>query len=216
MIGDYAQRWFSGRSLDESLVIAEAPGRFTPWRTTKLKILKTGGPWQASPDAVDLQDPENEALKAIPETDAADMRLIATVDVGDPVSESGARYRISGLSWQGSREFAYLEGHPFVDDGKAHRGAEKVTLRGLHPGRAVLIVKRFDPAVSGQAVAVRVNGKPAGHWQLNGSSPGSGWDESTFLVPPELINAPRVTFVFSFLSSQHDVNSFYYWFFQEN
>lgn len=209
MVTTFAQSWLHGRRLDAGLGISEAPFALRPWRPTRLAVYKTSGPVRL--------DAGRGSGKARHRSAADGLVRVGQLDVGDSASERQLQYRIHKQTWQGSRDFAYRGGGSCTDEGRAHRGFERLVLKHLRPGKPLVIIKRFDPAVAGQIVAVTCNGGVAGLWDMvpDGAAGPNTWQESSFVVPGSLITGPAATLRLAFQASVFDVNSFYYWFYQE-
>jgi hypothetical protein len=139
--------------------------------------------------------------------------LVAELDVGNANAEKQMNYLIKSITWSGNRDFAFKDLIRFKDDGRAHKGEESMTF-SVTPHRKLIIVKRFDSGVSNQMTEVFVNGRSVGHWLVTGANKHGRWEESKFVVPDDRINSKTCNVRFKFLSSDFDINSFYYWFYQ--
>lgn len=197
---NYTNNWRKGRYFEDKYIISEAQFSLKPWRQTNVKIYYIPGRMSNYHHQTSLQG----------------MQKISELDVGNSDSENNFNYTIHQQTWSGHREFSYPDGIPCWDDGRAHRGKEMITLNQLQPNRPLLILKRFDPAVTNQEVKVYFNGEFVGIWKFNETRPYGEWQESSFIIPAERINNSKGTLTFFFLKSSFDINSFYYWFYQPN
>jgi 4-amino-4-deoxy-L-arabinose transferase-like glycosyltransferase len=209
-----ADAWTGGKELSSQCLMAEAPFPLKPWRISALKIYRIN-----SSECTSIPSHEkNKEFTDTPKTQHAmhvrEMKSIAELDVGNPESEKKFDYRVENASWEGRRTFSYANGTMCTDDGKAHLGTESFQVSGIVPHKPLSIIKRFDSSVANQVVSVAVNGQPAGEWHLNQSSIASQWQESIFTVPADLVTVKQVKLSFSFVQSEHDINSFYYWVYQ--
>jgi len=102
----------------------------------------------------------------------------------------------------------------YEDDGKAHRGEEKIKLKGLKQHKPLVIVKRLDPSVTNQKITVLFRSVMVGTWSPCEEAMPGYWHESAFTIPPDFVTETKGELTLSFQESDHDINSFYYWFFQ--
>lgn len=140
-----------------------------------------------------------------------------SLDVADLTSEEEHGYTMEfpeiGLKPDNTlvREF-YPEGREVVDAGRAVPGTETFEVKNLTPGQPVDIVMRTTG--SSFDLHVLAGGKKAGVW--NFQSPGSGWHETSFTVPADLIRSEELQVE---LRPPNDApmtkhTAFYYWFVQ--
>jgi hypothetical protein len=141
-------------------------------------------------------------------------RLVATVDVADLESEkaAGYRYRILDGAYENAlRLLPYDDGTSVMDGGRVVSGGESFTVRGLAPGRPVLLVSRTHAAFR---LRVETNGGFEGMWEQTEGSPGS-WHEASFLVPGSWIKASDLRVRLISGNPHHSAyGSFHYWVYQ--
>ena len=208
----YSDAWYRKRQMDGEFLVSEAPFPLTPWRLSTLKIYRT----RSNEKKQLVQESQSTSPQRYHQDHPGikGMRTIAELDVGDRFSEKKLNYSVSEMSWSGSREFTYPNGIVCEDDGKAFRGVEKMMLKNLVQNKPLIVVKRLDPTVAHQKVKVYFQESFIGEWSPNeGGIPGH-WYESSFAVPPEFVTDESGELSFSFVKSDCDINSFYYWFFQ--
>lgn len=124
------------------------------------------------------------------------------LDVGDLADEAGHGWApqppVPGLQPVSTvATAAVAPGREVADSGRRVVGGETFTLDGLTPGRPVALTGRVGPdpehpEPETRAVRVRVDGRPAGQWDLTGPA-NATWVQSTFVIPAELVTAPRIT-----------------------
>ncbi len=120
------------------------------------------------------------------------LRLVDSLDQADRVSEGRHDFEIRlGRFRKGSsyRLASYHVGGKLLLDGaRVHSGRESFTLRGLAPGRDLLLVVRFERSPGGP-VRVSVNGRRVADWRP-ALDPASG--EALLRVPGNLVRSRRV------------------------
>lgn len=212
MLPGFALDWYRNRSLDKELLIAEAPFPVRPWRLATLKIYYTAAETDSGRGtALPAKDVlhSNQHLTLLPK-----QKRIAELDVGSTVSERNHEYRFTESTWSGTREFTYLSGVSCTDDGRAHRGSEKFTVRNLTPRKPLTVLKRCDPGVANQVVDVYFNSTYIGRWQVTRQGVPGHWHESRFTLPARAVTGTSGVLQFRLVASDFDSNSFYYWLYQ--
>lgn len=194
----YAEAWRQRKYPKNKYIIAEAHFFLKPWRRSNVKL------YYLPPN---ISNSYHQTLME-------GMEKLGELDVGNTDSEMKFNYTIQQQTWEGFRGFSYPGGILCWDDGRAHRGKEVITLNKLKPYRPLIILKRYDPAVTNQEATVYLNGEYIGTWKLDETAPHGEWRESTFYIASDHIKRTKGTFIFSFLKSAFDINSFYYWFYQ--
>jgi 4-amino-4-deoxy-L-arabinose transferase-like glycosyltransferase len=209
MFFNFASEWHQDRDKPQWFTFAKAPFQLRAWRTSGLELALV------QPNCSHDQNSfESKRLKSRPWIEIEkDLRLVAELDVGNANAEKQMNYTIKPITWSGDRNFAFKELIRFKDDGRAHKGEESMTFN-VTPNRKLFIVKRFDSGVTNQMTEVFVNGRSVGKWLVTGVNKHGRWEESKFVVPDDLINSKTCNVRFKFLSSDVDINSFYYWFYQ--
>ena len=140
-----------------------------------------------------------------------------SLDVAELKSEAGHGYEMKfpqiGLKPDNAlvREF-YPNGKEVVDAGRVVPGTEKFTVKNLEPGRPVEISMRTTGASFD--LNVMADGKQAGTW--NFQSPGSGWHETSFTVPADLVKSGKLQVELRPPKDTPLANhtAFHYWFIQ--
>jgi len=208
----YAEDWYRGHERKGWLLISEAPFPIKPWRSSRLRLYQVESTEREGSDEKAKVGSRRRSCQSHFQVEG--MRQFAELDVGDSASEKKLAYHIAGQSWSGSRHFPYPDGAFFEDDGKAHRGKEKMMLKNLTPKRPIVIIKRLDPTVANQTIKVHFQDVLVGTWSPSQGGRLGHWHESTFTIPPEVVTGTSGELSFSFEDSDFDVNSFYYWFLQ--
>ena len=212
MYPTHARNWYRNRENKDWLLISEAQFPLKPWRLSKLRLYQTDSKSEKTSDREAKTPSRRKYYQHHPSIQG--MRKIAELDVGDTSSERRLKYHLTDLSWSGSRDFSYPNGISCEDDGKAYRGVETMVLTKLMPNRPIVIIKRLDPTVAHQKVEVSFQRRLVGTWSFSqGGLPGC-WHESIFIIPAEVVTDKSGKLSFSFVRSDCDINSFYYWFFQ--
>ncbi|OQO90831.1 hypothetical protein B1813_14995 [Saccharomonospora piscinae] len=103
-----------------------------------------------------------------------------------------------------------------VDSGRTIVGGERLTARGLIPGRPLTVATRVLSGAENREVRVRIDGRDAGVWRLPDSP--DAWTTAEFTVPGELVTSPEATVELEptrpLLSPHPEYTSFGYWFVQ--
>jgi hypothetical protein len=212
MAPGFAADWYRNRFLEDWVLVSEASLQVRPWRLSSLKIFYTagevaGGAGEALPAEAMLESTRHQ-------TPLPGQKRIAELDVGSADSERSHDYRLTEPTWSGTRDFTYPGGGACSDDGRAHRGTETFTVRGLLPQRPLTVLKRCDPGVANQVLDVYYNSARIGQWQVSREGTPGNWHESSFTLPAEAITGSSGVLLFRFAASDVDVNSFYYWLYQ--
>jgi hypothetical protein len=141
--------------------------------------------------------------------------LIDRLDVSDLVDEKAHRYHFSSIEgqYQGLLESqpADAGGGTVTDGGRVVSGGEEFRLRGITPGRDLIVVIRSR---SGFRIRIRSDGEDAGEW-LEAGRAGQNWTESTYTIPGALVRSPRPALEVrpaEFHATAYSV--FHYWFYQ--
>jgi len=141
-------------------------------------------------------------------------RLVATVDVADLKSEAESGYRywiLDGAYENALRLLPEADGNPVMDGGRVLSGGERFTVRGLTPGRDVILVTRTHAPFR---LHVETNRGFEGIWEQAEGSPGS-WHEASFLVPGARVAAPELRIRLASADPHHSAyGSFHYWVYQ--
>ncbi len=208
----FADNWYRRRQPDDWLLLSEAQFPLKPWRLSNLKIYQV----QVTNGRKADQKAKMPSRRKYYQHHAgiSAMKKLSELDVGNPASENKFNYQLTGLGWSGEREFSYPRGVLLEDDGKPHRGVETIMIRKLIPHKPLIIVKRLDPTVAHQKVKVHFNNNYIGIWPMSDEGLPGRWHEAAFKIPAKNVTDTTGELSFSFLESDFDVNSFYYWFFQ--
>ncbi len=141
-------------------------------------------------------------------------RLVTTVDVADLKSEKAAGYRyrtLDGAYENILRLLPEADGNSVLDGGRVVSGGESFTVRGLVPGRPVLLVARTQAPFR---LRVETNAEFEGMWVQEEGSPGS-WHEASFLVPGDGIGTGEIRVRLASADPHHSAyGSFHYWVYQ--
>ena len=145
-------------------------------------------------------------------------RIKDSLDVAELKSEAEHGYEMKfpqiGLKPDNAlvREF-YPNGKEVVDAGRVVPGTEKFTVKNLEPGRPVEISMRTTGASFD--LNVMADGKQAGTWSFQ--SPGSGWHETSFAVPADLVKSGKLRVELRPPKDTPLANhtAFHYWFIQK-
>jgi hypothetical protein len=140
------------------------------------------------------------------------LRLIDSLDVGDPSEELGHAWEMNPLDNTLTRAFRTNPLVSISDDARITGGYESFRVAAA-PGKDLIIVKRYDSGVRG-ALRVLADGQPVGVWRFLPRRYVFG--ESQFVIPASFITSDTVVLRFEHIPDrkrQTSLNSFYYWFF---
>jgi hypothetical protein len=144
----------------------------------------------------------------------AGLRLVDRLDVADRHNERRHDYvhRAVEGQYQGLLEMAPGDdGRSLMDGGRLISRDETFTIRGLTPGRDLLVVLRSR---NGFRVRLTAGDEDAGEWLEPGRA-GNSWVESSYRVPGALIRAPELRLRVA-VAEEHATayTAFHYWFYQ--
>ena len=138
-----------------------------------------------------------------------------TLDVGNITSEKAHGYEIATPTWKGIQIFKFEGVHntdAVTDDGRAHTGTSKFTMKVAPTNTGVLLRRRFDQGIGRQRARVFVDGDFVGEWYFAGMNSTFRWREEDFLIPAAHTHGKSsITVMLKFKSSDVDWNEFTYW-----
>jgi hypothetical protein len=144
----------------------------------------------------------------------AGARLVAAVDVADLSSEKAAGYRFHALDGAYQNLLQRLDsgdGAAVMDGGRVVSGGESFSLRGVAPGRPVVLVMRSSAPFR---LRVETGEGFRGIWSSDAGAAGV-WAESAFTLPESSVRADRLTLRLSSDDPHHSAyGSFHYWIYQ--
>ena len=140
------------------------------------------------------------------------LRLIDSLDVGDPSDEIDHDWEMNPQHRAVERSFRTNPTEAIVDDARVTSGSESFRINTL-ADRDLVIFKRYDAAIRG-AVRVYVNDLQIGVWRFPPRRYFFGEDQ--FLIPGSFIQGDTVVLRFEHIPDPKgltSLNSFYYWFY---
>ncbi len=140
------------------------------------------------------------------------LRLIDSLDVGDPSDEIDHDWEMNPLHRTVERKFRTNPTVTIEDDARVTSGSESFRINTL-ADRDLIIFKRYDSAIRG-AVRVYVNDLQIGVWRFPPRRYFFGEDQ--FLIPGSFIQGDTVVLRFEHIPDPKgltSLNSFYYWFY---
>jgi hypothetical protein len=145
--------------------------------------------------------------------------MVDRFDVGDQGSEKEHGFAISGASKENRARgtFRYPDGNRVADVGAYHTGGESSwTVKGLKPGRSLVMVKRFDFAVGNIQTEIQVNDESVGRWDVSGNDTRNRWRNAHFTIDASKIAADTIKITQKLVDTNRgDINMYRFWFYQQ-
>jgi hypothetical protein len=145
-------------------------------------------------------------------------RLVDSLDIGDGTSEEAHGFAILDCrdTWRLRSTFTYPDGRVVTDRGRVLLGgAARFTVRGVTPGRGLLILRRMDILRSSGAVLLSVDGRGfPGRWLgLDGDSK-HRWRNGMLRIPPDGITRSQAEVRIGDPMSGRGIDMYRLWFYQ--
>lgn len=142
---------------------------------------------------------------------------IDMVKVMDQDSESSHDLKINEArdSYRSRQKLKYPNGDVLEDVGRAHVGGYVTyKVKGVQPGKRLLVVRRMDYVYGDYSLEFEVDGKKAGVCECPGTDRINRWRNWPFIIGEEFIvrNEPVIKQIA--VTAGRDINMFRYWFYQ--
>lgn len=144
-------------------------------------------------------------------------RLVDQIDFGSPTSRTEHAFQIVEAREQSRarRKLTYPDATALEASGVYHTGGySQWTVKGLAPGRDVILAKRIDFSRGELVTDISVDGNKIGAWEIRGSDQRNPWRNWLFRVPGASIGRDSITVRQMANEAERDVNMFGLWFFQ--
>lgn len=142
---------------------------------------------------------------------------IDMIKVMDQDSESSHDLKINEArdSYRSRQKLKYPNGDALEDVGRAHVGGYvNYKVKGVQPGKRLLVVRRMDYVYGDYSLEFEVDGKKAGVCECPGTDRINRWRNWPFIIGEEFIlrNEPVIKQIA--VTAGRDINMFRYWFYQ--
>ena len=142
---------------------------------------------------------------------------IDMIKVMDTDSEGSHDLKINEArdSYRSRQKLKYPNGDVIEDVGRAHVGGHVTyKVKGVTPGKRLLVVRRMDYVYGDYSLEFDVDGKKAGVCECPGTDRIHRWRNWPFIIADEFIvrNEPTVKQIA--VTAGRDINMFRYWFYQ--
>jgi hypothetical protein len=176
---------------------------------------------KVAPGAVELSWEGLKEASELPQKvfmDGQNFSLIDEIDMGDKKSQSDHDFEFGGTKAPPSRTSLaakYPDGRQVKAGGVMHQGGfSQWKIKGLKPGRDLIIAKRIDFARGDIVTAIEVEGQNVGEWEIMGSDRTNRWRNWLFKVPGQLVVKGEVTCKQIAVRAERDINMYGLWFYQ--
>lgn len=142
---------------------------------------------------------------------------IDMINVMDTDSESTHDLKINEArdSYRSRQKLKYPNGDALEDVGRAHVGGNVTyKVKGVTPGKRLLLVRRMDYIYGDYSLEFEVDGKKAGICECPGTDRLLRWRNWPFIVADEFIQRSEVVVKQLAVTAGRDINMFRYWFYQ--
>lgn len=142
---------------------------------------------------------------------------IDMINVMDTDSESTHDLKINEArdSYRSRQKLKYPNGDVLEDVGRAHVGGNVTyKVKGITPGKRLLLVRRMDYIYGDYSLEFEVDGKKAGICECPGTDRLLRWRNWPFIVADEFIQRSEVVVKQLAVTAGRDINMFRYWFYQ--
>ena len=173
----------------------------------------------------DIPPDDMERIKGISEQDLP-MELeingetwvrIDMIKVMDTDSESQHDLKIQEArdSYRSRQRLKYPDGKSLEDVGRAHvSGFVTYKVKGVTPGKRLLVVRRMDYVYGDYSLEFEVDGKKAGVCECPGTDRINRWRNWPHIVPAEFVVRAEPNVKQIAVTAGRDINMFRYWFYQ--
>ncbi|HNN91357.1 MAG TPA: hypothetical protein PKI03_03775 [Pseudomonadota bacterium] len=176
------------------------------------------GPTEIPPDDMErIKGISSQDLPMELEINGETWIRIDMIKVMDTDSEGSHDLKINEArdSYRSRQKLKYPNGDVIEDVGRAHVGGHVTyKVKGVTPGKRLLIVRRMDYVYGDYSLEFDVDGKKAGVCECPGTDRIHRWRNWPFIIGDEFIvrNEPTVKQIA--VTAGRDINMFRYWFYQ--
>ena len=142
---------------------------------------------------------------------------IDMINVMDTDSESTHNLKIEEArdSYRSRQKLKYPDGTALEDVGRAHvSGYVTYKVKGVTPGKRLLIVRRMDYVYGDYSLEFEVDGKKAGVCECPGTDRLNRWCNWPHIIPEEFVVRAEPVVKQLAVTAGRDINMFRYWFYQ--
>lgn len=176
------------------------------------------GPTEIPPDDMErIKGISSQDLPMELEINGETWIRIDMIKVMDTDSEGSHDLKINEArdSYRSRQKLKYPNGDVIEDVGRAHVGGHVTyKVKGVTPGKRLLVVRRMDYVYGDYSLEFDVDGKKAGVCECPGTDRIHRWRNWPFIIGDEFIvrNEPTVKQIA--VTAGRDINMFRYWFYQ--
>ena len=176
------------------------------------------GPTEIPPDDMErIKGISSQDLPMELEINGETWIRIDMIKVMDTDSEGSHDLKINEArdSYRSRQKLKYPNGDVIEDVGRAHVGGHVTyKVKGVTPGKRLLVVRRMDYVYGDYSLEFDVDGKKAGVCECPGTDRINRWRNWPFIIGDEFIvrNEPTVKQIA--VTAGRDINMFRYWFYQ--
>ena len=176
------------------------------------------GPTEIPPDDMErIKGISSQDLPMELEINGETWIRIDMIKVMDTDSESGHDLKINEArdSYRSRQKLKYPNGDVIEDVGRAHVGGHVTyKVKGVTPGKRLLVVRRMDYVYGDYSLEFDVDGKKAGVCECPGTDRIHRWRNWPFIIGDEFIVRAEPTIKQIAVTAGRDINMFRYWFYQ--
>ena len=142
---------------------------------------------------------------------------IDMINVMDTDSENTHNLKIEEArdSYRSRQKLKYPDGTSLEDVGRAHvSGYVTYKVKGVTPGKRLLVVRRMDYVYGDYSLEFEVDGKKAGVCECPGTDRINRWRNWPHIIPEEFVVRAEPVIKQLAVTAGRDINMFRYWFYQ--
>jgi len=176
------------------------------------------GPTEIPPDDMErIKGISSQDLPMELEINGETWIRIDMIKVMDTDSEGSHDLKINEArdSYRSRQKLKYPNGDVIEDVGRAHVGGHVTyKVKGVTPGKRLLVVRRMDYVYGDYSLEFDVDGKKAGVCECPGTDRIHRWRNWPFIIGDEFIMRAEPTIKQIAVTAGRDINMFRYWFYQ--
>ena len=176
------------------------------------------GPTEIPPDDMErIKGISSQDLPMELEINGETWIRIDMIKVMDTDSEGSHDLKINEArdSYRSRQKLKYPNGDVIEDVGRAHVGGHVTyKVKGVTPGKRLLVVRRMDYVYGDYSLEFEVDGKKAGVCECPGTDRIHRWRNWPFIIGDEFVVRAEPTVKQIAVTAGRDINMFRYWFYQ--
>lgn len=176
------------------------------------------GPTEIPPDDMErIKGISSQDLPMELEINGETWIRIDMIKVMDTDSEGSHDLKINEArdSYRSRQKLKYPNGDVIEDVGRAHVGGHVTyKVKGVTPGKRLLVVRRMDYVYGDYSLEFDVDGKKAGVCECPGTDRIHRWRNWPFIIGDEFVVRAEPTVKQIAVTAGRDINMFRYWFYQ--